>query len=187
MDDPLSKALERTVLRARNADELTLFVTNSFGAGQLGRARQIAYELKGRDWLYGSGFEPVLSTVLGNLNPNAGSRGWVYVLSNRAMPGLLKIGFSTKDPMNRALELEGTGVPAAFEVEYDVLVQGPREVEAQVHERLSSSHEAKEFFRASVSEAVDAIRTVIGDQGKKPISEQVRTLQHSVVAPTIEK
>lgn len=32
-------------------------------------------------------------------------RGWVYVISNPTIPGLVKIGFSTKDPLLRAEEL----------------------------------------------------------------------------------
>jgi hypothetical protein len=96
-------------------------------------------------------------------------------MSNRAMPGLLKIGFSTKDPMNRAVQLEGTGIPFAYQVEFDILVQSPRDVEAGAHKRLSYCHEAKEFFRTSVSEAIFAIKAVIAEQGKQTLSEQRRT------------
>lgn len=31
--------------------------------------------------------------------------GWVYVLTNPAMPGLVKIGLTTKTPKARAVEL----------------------------------------------------------------------------------
>lgn len=99
-------------------------------------------------------------------------RGWVYLLSNRAMPGLLKIGFSTKDPALRLDELNGTGLPFPFVVEYDALVVDPREVERDVHLRLKHCHEAKEFFRIELSEAVNALRTVVTAQGKKIIAEQ---------------
>jgi T5orf172 domain len=175
VDDPISSALRRTVQQSRDADELTARVTQSFGVGQLGRARQIADEVKGREWLYGPHVPPVLPTRNEGTGPSAGSRGWVYVLSNKAMPGLLKIGFSTKDPMDRAIELEGTGVPFAFEVEYDVLVQDPRAVEGRTHELLSQFREAKEFFRTSASDAITAIKAVIAEQGKRAFSEQRRT------------
>jgi predicted RNA-binding Zn-ribbon protein involved in translation (DUF1610 family) len=85
-------------------------------------------------------------------------RGWVYVMQNAAMPGLVKVGFSTKDPALRALELGGTGVPHPFTVAYDVLVFEPREVEQQVHARLAKARENKEWFRVSVSEAIAAVR-----------------------------
>ncbi|MEZ5660578.1 MAG: GIY-YIG nuclease family protein [Burkholderiaceae bacterium] len=36
--------------------------------------------------------------------------GWVYILNNAAMPGLVKIGFTVGDPLVRAKELSrGTG------------------------------------------------------------------------------
>lgn len=50
------------------------------------------------------------------------AKGFVYVLSNAGMPGLLKIGSSTKVPTARAAELNTTGVPSPFEVEYYCLV-----------------------------------------------------------------
>ncbi len=74
-------------------------------------------------------------------------KGWVYILSNRAMPGIVKIGFSTKDPSLRASELQGTGNPEPFVVEYDVLVIDPRDIEQHVHRKLSHCHYSKEFFK----------------------------------------
>ena len=38
--------------------------------------------------------------------------GWVYILTNEAMPGLVKIGYTMNDPAIRAEELSSdTGVP----------------------------------------------------------------------------
>ena len=45
------------------------------------------------------------------------SSGFVYVLSNKAMPGLLKIGHTTRNSGIRKEELYTTGVPIKFEVE----------------------------------------------------------------------
>ena len=98
-------------------------------------------------------------------------KGWVYILSNRAMPGIVKIGFSTKDPSLRASELQGTGNPVPFVVEYDVLVINPREVEQQVHRKLSHCHYSKEFFRIGLDDAIQAIKNVIVEQGKMPLHE----------------
>ena len=105
-------------------------------------------------------------------------RGWVYVLSNRAMPYVLKIGFSTKDPSLRIQELNTTGLPHPFVVEYDVLVMGPREVEQAVHAELKRHHEAKEFFRISVAAAISAIRSAITTQGKTIVVEQANSSSH---------
>lgn len=50
-------------------------------------------------------------------------RGWVYIITNKSMPGLLKIGYTMKDPRSRAKELEGTGIPTPYEVVYEVRKQ----------------------------------------------------------------
>jgi hypothetical protein len=91
-------------------------------------------------------------------------RGWVYVISNPAMIGILKIGFSTKDPELRAKEFDHTNSPHPFVVEYDVLVQSPRDLEQAVHKKLLHVNEGKEWFRCSLSEAITAIREVVGSE-----------------------
>lgn len=85
------------------------------------------------------------------------ARGWVYVMSNDAMPGLVKIGYSMKDPLIRASELNHTGVPMAYKVEGDILVSGPRIIEQLTHQHLRELCEGKEWFRMSAKEAFTAI------------------------------
>lgn len=87
-------------------------------------------------------------------------------MTNLAMPGLVKVGFSTKDPLIRAKELEGTGLPHPFKVAYDALIEDPRQVEIGVHRELKQHREAKEFFRVSVDVAVEAVERVVIQQGK---------------------
>ena len=89
-------------------------------------------------------------------------RGWVYVIANPAMYGLVKIGFSTKDPMMRAKELGGTGVPHPHVVMYEALIHDAWNVEQTAHKLLDDRREGKEWFRCSVNSAIDAIRKAIG-------------------------
>jgi hypothetical protein len=100
-------------------------------------------------------------------------RGWVYVLSNKAMPELVKIGYSTKDPILRIAELNSTGLPYSFDLEYDVLVEGPRDVESKVHKHLEACRANKEFFKTDALSAATAIRNVLASDGKTPIAEEV--------------
>lgn len=83
------------------------------------------------------------------------AKGFLYILSNRAFPGLVKIGWSRKVPTDRAEELFTTGVPAPFEVEYYCLTEGREDLEARIHEALAQHryHEDREFFRVTVVEA----------------------------------
>lgn len=96
-------------------------------------------------------------------------RGWVYIITNPAMPGLVKVGFSTKDPAIRAKELGGTGVPFPYVVEYDALVRAPRHAEQKIHEKLAHKRAAKEWFHCTVEEALVAIRAALPDG---PLLEQ---------------
>lgn len=87
------------------------------------------------------------------------AKGFVYILSNAGMPGLLKIGFSTKVPTERAAELNTTGVPSPFEVEYYCLIEEPAALEAAVHRVLAPARHTgdREFFRLSLAAAIQAV------------------------------
>jgi hypothetical protein len=87
-------------------------------------------------------------------------KGWVYVISNKAMPGLVKVGYSMKDPELRAAELNHTGSPHPYVVDYEALVEEPREVEQKSHQLLAPKREGKEWFRCSAEEAIVAVRTI---------------------------
>ena len=76
--------------------------------------------------------------------------GHIYILSNPAMPGLLKIGFTKKSTVSeRAEELsKNTAIPLPFVVEYDQLVDRPNFTESRLHRELKKyriSYE-REFF-----------------------------------------
>ena len=79
--------------------------------------------------------------------------GYVYCMSNPAMPGLLKVGFTTDTPDVRARELYTTGVPLPFKVEFAKLIANPKEKELSTHKLLGIYHERvnedREFFRVS--------------------------------------
>jgi hypothetical protein len=92
-------------------------------------------------------------------------RGWIYVLKNPSLEGLVKVGFSTKDPALRVKELSTTGVPRVFVIAYEALVENPRGFEQRVHSNLMSHHENKEFFRTTPEKAVAAIRAVASEIG----------------------
>ncbi|TLX17029.1 GIY-YIG nuclease family protein [Rhizobium sp. MHM7A] len=92
--------------------------------------------------------------------------GFVYVLSNRSMPGMVKIGKTTRDPRTRAGELFASGVPTPFTIEATIETPNIDETESTVH-RLLVAHRVnkkREFFHVSVPEAVNALRRAV-DEG----------------------
>ena len=83
------------------------------------------------------------------------SKGYVYILSNPAMPGLVKIGRTTISPEARAAQLQSTGVPMPFNVECSVLSPDCADLEENMHamfeeERVSGS---REFFKIDILKA----------------------------------
>jgi hypothetical protein len=94
--------------------------------------------------------------------------GFIYIMSNPAHPGLLKIGQTSKDPLVRRKELSTTGVPEEFVIEYQALVSDYRRQEKYIHQKLSKVRHSdrKEFFSISVPEAINTIREQCGDKIK---------------------
>jgi len=77
------------------------------------------------------------------------------------MEGVLKVGFSLKDPVIRSVELDGTGLPFRWQVEYFVFVDEPYIVEQRVHSELNYCHVSKEFFKLEITSAIVVIHKVI--------------------------
>ena len=93
--------------------------------------------------------------------------GFIYIMSNPAYPGDLKIGQTGKDPENRRKELgSATGVLGEFVLEYRALSEEYESLEREIHRSLASVRVSpkKEFFTISVPEAIDKIREVAGSR-----------------------
>jgi hypothetical protein len=89
-------------------------------------------------------------------------QGYLYVLANSAMPGLAKIGKTTRTPSERAEELSGvTGLPTPFIVVFEQLFSDCSSAERHVHAALESRGfrvaANREFFNAPVNEIVRAV------------------------------
>jgi len=92
--------------------------------------------------------------------------GFIYVMSNPAHPGLVKIGQTSKDPELRRRDLSTTGVLEDFVLEYRVLTEDYDEIELEVHRQLIDSRyrQDREFFEISVQEAISTIRKTAGER-----------------------
>ena len=86
-------------------------------------------------------------------------KGWVYVISNPSMPGIVKVGFTMDAPEDRARELSSSsGVPRENELDYAILVDNPRDLEQSVHSCMRNIREGKEWFKCTVEHAVNVIK-----------------------------
>jgi len=89
--------------------------------------------------------------------------GYIYILINPTLNGLVKIGKTSKTPEERAKELSSaTGVPTSFMVAYDEYFEDIDLAENQVHEVLKDmGHHVfpnKEFFDIPLKEAISVVK-----------------------------
>lgn len=109
--------------------------------------------------------------------------GIVYVLSNPAMPDLVKIGMTTRNEIDsRMRELFSTGVPFPFECEYacKVLACDCVKIEKALHiafhpYRVNAS---REFFKILPEQAIAILKLL--DRGSDITSEVTAEINHDV-------
>jgi hypothetical protein len=99
--------------------------------------------------------------------PYTSHMGIVYILTNEAMPGLIKIGITGTALEQRMLQLDTTSVPLPFECYYAATVDDEAKVEKAMHtafgdHRVRSSREffALDAFRAKAFLEVIALAEV---------------------------
>ncbi|MBB3187793.1 GIY-YIG nuclease family protein [Microbacter margulisiae] len=83
--------------------------------------------------------------------------GIVYVLTNPAMPGLVKIGMTNRESVDARLkELFNTSVPVPFECEYACKVENSEKVEKALHLAFHPYriHAQREFFKINPEQAI---------------------------------
>lgn len=120
--------------------------------------------------------------------------GYVYVLSNESLPGVLKVGMTSRDPFTRAMELRTTGVPTPFRVEFCLMTTRPAALEQALHHRFEPQriHAGREFFRVSVREVVEAVYTlaewpdgVTGEGAEPMLPRALLTVDYVVVRQSL--
>ena len=106
------------------------------------------------------------------------TQGYIYVLINPAIPGLAKVGKTTRMPSERASEISSaTGVPSPFILLYEQPVDNCDKAEAWVHNQLERlgrrPSKNREFFDAplhvivkTVSEAANICTTNAATESK---------------------
>lgn len=87
--------------------------------------------------------------------------GYVYILSNPSMPGLIKIGHTKRSPEERARELSrNTSIPLHFIVEFEIFSVDRIMLESIVHRTLEPYriNKKREFFEIALDEAIEIVR-----------------------------
>ena len=89
------------------------------------------------------------------------SLGIIYVISNPAMPGIVKIGITNRDDIEQRLrELFTTSLPVPFECEYACKVTDVARVEKALHIAFQNSrvNPQREFFKIEPEQAIAVLK-----------------------------
>lgn len=101
--------------------------------------------------------------------------GYVYILVNSSMPGLVKIGKTRGAVNERAKELHTTGVPKPFEIAFELPSEEFEKLESKIHSELAEYrvNRQREFFRFSVDGAIEVLKAL---HARKP-SSRIKVLK----------
>ncbi len=100
-------------------------------------------------------------------------QGWVYVLVNSSIPGMVKVGRTTRPPAERAAELSAaTGVATPFVVAFEQVFPDCLQAERDIHEELESRGiriaSNREFFGGPAADIIRVVLKVAADKHVGP-------------------
>ena len=104
--------------------------------------------------------------------------GIVYLLTNPVMPGLVKIGMTTREDIDsRMRELYSTGVPVPFECQFACRVKKTdcAKIEKALHTAFSPQrvNANREFFRIQVEQAKDILELFQHEDGTEEVTNEI--------------
>jgi len=103
---------------------------------------------------------------------NLNDVGYIYCLSNPSFEkDIFKIGFTQSEPEIRKSQLQTTGVPTPFKLEFAKKVNKYQEKEKTIHKILSEYrvNEKREFFKISLPKIKDLFDLVDGETYKETV------------------
>ena len=111
----------------------------------------------------------------------------VYVLTNPAMPGLVKVGRTSQaDAQMRLDQLYTTGVPVPFELAFACKVGNPEEVERALHIAFGPQrvNPRREFFRIEAEQAIAILKLLHVEDATRTVEQQASTISEQEQSAT---
>ncbi len=86
----------------------------------------------------------------------------IYILTNEAMPGYVKVGRTDNGLEDRMRQLDNTSVPFPFECFYAARVEKARNAEQRLHDAFADHRVSsrREFFEIAPERVASALRMV---------------------------
>ena len=113
----------------------------------------------------------------------------VYVLTNPAMPGMVKLGRTSQDDAKTRIDqLYTTGVPVPFKLEFVCKVPNSEEVEKALHLAFAPHrvNPKREFFTIEASQAIAILKLLHVQDATAEIESQPTTLEKAEVDAGIQ-
>ncbi|GGF20358.1 GIY-YIG nuclease family protein [Hymenobacter cavernae] len=113
----------------------------------------------------------------------------VYVLTNPAMPGMVKIGRTSQDDAKTRIDqLYTTGVPVPFNLEFVCRVPNSEEVEKALHLAFAPHriNPKREFFSIEPIQAIAILKLLHVQDATAEIENQPSTLEQSEVTAGVK-
>lgn len=85
--------------------------------------------------------------------------GWVYIARTKDN-NLLKIGRTSKNPLERAKSLSSTGILNDYEIVFALPVFNQFIVEKKIHKKLKKYRVIKEFFSVNLNVAIETFHEI---------------------------
>jgi hypothetical protein len=90
------------------------------------------------------------------------NEGYIYILENKGIPGVLKIGYTDRSVQDRVKEINrGTGVITTWYIVSSFPCKSPKHIETIIHQKLRSFNINKEGFGIKLHEAEHTIEQII--------------------------
>jgi Meiotically Up-regulated Gene 113 (MUG113) protein len=109
----------------------------------------------------------------------------VYVLTNKAMPNMVKIGFTSQaDVKMRIAELYTTGVPLPFNIEWVCRTKNAAEAEKALHKAFKHNrvNESREFFSIEPEQAIGILKLLNSENITSEVEKQPTPIDPQSIA-----
>ena len=104
--------------------------------------------------------------------------GYVYILKNEAMPGIYKIGITSRDSLDKRINELYTGktnIPLPFECVFSCRVENYKQVEKIIHNAFDDSriNPDREFFKINPERIIPLLKHLQIEDTTTTISEKI--------------
>jgi len=116
------------------------------------------------------------------MEPNDIPKGYVYAFINQCMEGIVKIGFTMRDPTERLKEANSSGTfkpPTDYTILTSRYIENPYKQEQSIHHRLKDKRikDNREFFKITHQEVLDIFNGMPYDIDTKPDNVQCNEIR----------